>query len=194
MYGADSGGDSTAEVVVVDDEPMLADLLAEWVAEKWNCRAVNGGHEALDQVDAGTDVVLLDRQMLDLSGDEVLASIREDQLPCQVMMVSAAEPDYDIFDLPFDDYLQKPVKRPVIQERVEQLLLRRTYHPDIQQFFTITRKVALLETRKPADELAGHEEYLTLKATADELRQAADATLGARTPHVQEAVDVEVDD
>lgn len=194
MYGAPFAGSTTAEVLVVDDEPMLADLLAEWVAEKWNCHAVNGGHEALDRIDAEIDVVLLDRQMPDVNGDEVLATIREDQRPCQVMMVSAAEPDYDILDLPFDDYLQKPVKRPEIQQSVEQLLLRRTYHPDIQRFFTITRKVALLETCKPAAELAGNADYMALKGAADEIRQEADATLGSRTPHVEELVEIEAGD
>lgn len=189
-----SVNESRADVLVVDDEPMLADLIGEWVQEKWNCQTVYNGRDAIETISAEIDVVLLDRQMPDLTGDEVLTTIREEGVPCQVMMVSAAQPDFDIFDLPFDDYLRKPVDRPEVQEKVEQLLLRRTYHPDIQQFFTITAKLALLESLKLPQELEANEEYLALKATADDIRQDADATLGVRTNHVEEIVDINADD
>ncbi len=187
-------GFATARALVVDDDPLLSDLLAEWVAEKWRCETASGGAEAVDVVDDSFDVVLLDRQMPDLSGEAVLERIREDELPVQVVVISGVEPDFDVVDLPFDDYLRKPVDRPTLQAAIEGVLLRRTYHPTVQQFFVCTAKLELLESAKPAGELAGDERYLSLLARADELRQSADATLGERTEHVAGFNDVSADD
>lgn len=183
-----------ATVLVIDDDPLLADLLTEWVREKWDCRTVNDGDEALAVVDEAVDVVLLDRQMPGLPGEDVLRRIRENELPVQVLMVSGVEPDFDVIGLPFDDYLRKPVDRPSLQETIEGLLLRRTYHPAVQRFFVCTAKLELLQAAKTAAELSGDDRYLRLKAKADELRQAADATLGKRTEIVAEFHDVNADD
>lgn len=185
---------STARALVVDDEPLLTDLISEWVMEKWACETANSGSEALDRLDDSFDIVLLDRQMPDVSGEEVLDEIRKRGLPTQVMMVSGVEPDFDIVELPIDDYLKKPVDRPELQEKIEQLLMRRTYHPNLQKFFICVAKLDQLEKAKSATELTDDERYLTLKAEADKLRQEANATLGEMTEHVSEFHDVNADD
>lgn len=183
-----------ASVLVVDDEAMLADLLYEWVNEKWPCEAVYSGQEALEVVDGTIDLVLLDRQMPDLSGEEVLQTIRDQHGSIQVLMVSAIEPNFDILDLPFDGYLQKPVDRPTVQEAIEGLLIRRTYEPAIREFFSAVAKIEILEAVKSPAELAEDERFIALKSKADDLRQRADATLGRVTRHVSEMHDVEADD
>ena len=40
--------------------------------------------------------------MPQLSGDEVLNTIRDRDLDCQVVMVTGVTADFDILDLPFD--------------------------------------------------------------------------------------------
>lgn len=171
----------SARVLVVDDEPMLADLLAEWVDEKWLCETATGGADARARVDDTFDVVLLDRQMPEVPGRAVLESIRDRGLDVQVMFVSSVEPDVDLVALPVDDYLRKPVDRAGLQAKVEGLLLRRTYRAPIQRFFVCAAKLDAIESAKTATALAGNERYLSLRARADELRQTADATLGRRT-------------
>ncbi|MFB6353694.1 MAG: response regulator [Halobacteriales archaeon] len=186
--------ETIAEVLVVDDEPMMADLLQEWVREKWRCEAVYNGSDALEIVSENIDVVLLDRQMPDFSGEEVLRELRTMGLDCQVMFISGVEPDPDVLELPFDDYLMKPVERPSLQEAIEALLIRRSYHPVVQEFFSAVAKIELLQDALSPRELADDERYLALRREADELRQTADATLGQRTQHVEEIYDVEADD
>lgn len=183
-----------SNVLVVDDDPLLADLLAEWVREKWNCTVINGGAEALDVLDDRFDVVLLDRQMPDVPGEEVLAAIRERDLQVQVMMVSGVEPGFDLVELAIDDYLRKPVQRPALQAKIEGLLLRRTYHAGVERFFTCVAKLDALESALSRGTLLEDERYLTLRAKADELRQDADATLGRPSEHVAELYDVQADD
>ena len=59
-------------VLVVDDEPSLAELYSMQHAEEYEVRTATGGPEALDLVDEEVDVALLDRRMPRMSGDELL--------------------------------------------------------------------------------------------------------------------------
>lgn len=183
--------DGGTEVLMVDDDEMLAGLFAEWVREKWDCTAVTSGADAVDAADGDTDVVLLDRQMPEMRGEEVLATIREEALSVQAMMVSGVEPG---LELSIGDYLRKPVDRPTLQATIEGLLVRRTYHPVVQRFYNCARKLEILETSLSDEEPAGSEGYRRLKVRADELRQAADATLGKRSDHAATITDFGADD
>lgn len=185
---------SVANILVVDDDQMMVELLSEWVNEKWECETAIGGESALNLFDESFDVVLLDRQMPDVSGEKVLEEIRANDTETQVMMVSGVAPDFDILDLPFNKYLQKPVDRPTVQAAIEELLLRRTYHQQVQEFFSAASKIELLEDVKRETELADDERYLSLRLAADERRQQADATLGQVTEHVDQFHDIEADD
>jgi CheY-like chemotaxis protein len=65
-------------VLVVDDDEDLAETCEYWLeAGQYEARVANSGEEALKVVDETVDVVLLDRRMPTLSGDEVLAELRD---------------------------------------------------------------------------------------------------------------------
>ena len=164
-------------VLVVEDEPDLADLYATWLRDDYRVRVAYGGREALDELDDEVDVVLLDRRMPDLSGDEALEAIRDRGVECRVAMVTAVEPDFDIVEMGFDDYLVKPVSRESLKETVENLLLRNTYDDGIQELFSLASKKAILESEKDAATLEEHEEYQKLSDRVDELRSQLDQAL-----------------
>lgn len=157
-------------VLVVEDEPDLADLYAEWLKAEYDVRTANGGEEALEILDDSIEVVLLDRRMPDLSGDEVLDAIRERGADCRVAMVTAVEPDFDIVAMGFDDYLVKPVSRDALKATVSNLLLRNEYDGGIQELFALASKKALLESERSASALEQHEEYEQLSERIRELR------------------------
>ena len=164
-------------VLVVEDEPDLADLYATWLRDEYRVRVAYGGREALEELDEEVDVVLLDRRMPDLSGDEALEAIRERDVGCRVAMVTAVEPDFDIVAMGFDDYLVKPVSRDSLKETVENLLRRNTYDDGIQELFALASKKALLESEKDAATLEEHEEYQELTERVRNLRAQLDETL-----------------
>jgi DNA-binding response OmpR family regulator len=164
-------------VLIVEDEPDLADLYATWLDEEYDVRTAYGGHEALELFDDDVDVVLLDRRMPDMPGDEVLESIRADGGDCRVAMVTAVEPDFDIIAMGFDDYLVKPVAKDDLHRTVTNLLRRDEYEGGVQELFALTSKKALLEAEKSPAELETHEEYRELADRVDELRDSLDATL-----------------
>ena len=169
-------------VLVVEDEPDLADLYAAWLGDEYRVRTAYGGHEALDQldeVDDAVDAILLDRRMPGLSGDEVLTAVRERGIDCRVAMVTAVEPDFDILEMGFDDYLVKPVTSETLGETVEGLLRRGEYDSEVQELFSLTSKKAMLESEKSASDLADNEEYQRLTDRIEELRERADESRDA---------------
>ena len=171
-------------VLVVEDEPDLADLYAAWLGSDYRVRTAYGGQEALDvldELDETVDAILLDRRMPGLSGDEVLAAVRERGIDCRVGMVTAVEPDFDILEMGFDDYLVKPVTSDTLRETVEGLLRRSEYDDGMQDLFSLTSKKAMVESEKSASELADNEEYQRLTERISELRSDVDNSLDAVT-------------
>ena len=171
--------DERATVVVVEDEPDLADLYAAWLEGSYDVHAAYGGEEALGVIDDldSVDVVLLDRRMPDVSGDEVLTALRERDVDARVAMVTAVEPDFDIVAMGFDDYLVKPVAREALEDTVAKLLLRDEYATGVRELFSLASKKALLEAEKSTAELDASEEYAELSARIEDHRADLDSTL-----------------
>jgi len=169
----DEEGDGEATVLVVDDEEGLADLYAIWLRDRYAVETAYDGDAALDALDEAVDVVLLDRQMPGVSGDDVLEAIRDRELDCRVAMVTAVEPELDIVDLGFDDYLRKPVDRETLRETVDRLLRRSAYDETVQAYFAAARKHALLsESNDPS--VTDTEEFEALEARLADLRGRLD--------------------
>jgi len=156
--------DSTTDpiVLVVDDERGLADLYAAWLSGRYTTRIAYDGDGALDQLDADISIVLLDRQMPGFSGDAVLEEIERREIGCQIAMVTAVEPDFDIIEMGFDDYLCKPVSQDDIVETVESLLDRQDYEEALSELFSAVSKKAALTEQKPPEELAANRDYQNL--------------------------------
>ncbi|MDY7082832.1 MAG: HalX domain-containing protein, partial [Halobacteria archaeon] len=123
------------------------------------------------------DVVFLDRRMPGMSGDEVLDGIRDRGYDCKVAMVTAVDPDFDIIDMGFDDYVVKPVTRDDLYDKVDQLLSRNDYQGKVQRYFALASKRATLQSEKTEEELKESEEYAELQEELEELREEADDLL-----------------
>ena len=166
-----------ATVLIVDDEPSITDLYALRLRDNYGVRTAYGGEEALDEVDEDVDVVLLDRRMPDLSGDEVLERIQERGLDVGVAMVTAVDPDFDILDLGFDAYVVKPVPEEKLEETVETLLRRSTYDSKLQELTSLMSKRAALKAEVSPDELADNDEYERLSSRIESLQAELDDTV-----------------
>jgi DNA-binding response OmpR family regulator len=171
--GGTAGDDAAATVLVVDDQEDLAELYGTFLAAEYDVRTATGGAQALARATDAVDVVLLDRRMPDMSGDEVLERLRDRGLEVQVAMLTAVEPDGDILEMPFDDYEVKPVDGDGLRELVEHLLERASYDEWSREYFRLVSKRTALE-------LAGKEDtpaYRELTQRVEAARQAADTTL-----------------
>jgi len=166
-----------ATVLVVDDEREVADVYALRLRGNYETRTAYGGQEALQVVDDDVDVVLLDRRMPDISGDDVLHEIRERDLDCKVIMLTAVDPGTDILELAFDDYLCKPVEKDDLVTAIDQQLRIQRYDDRLGKFLEVTSKLTLLEEELSPQELENNDRIQELSERADTLREEMDETL-----------------
>ena len=159
---ADATDDTTADgrprILVIDDQERVGQAFALWLSD-YQVETATSGEEGLEMIDSGVDVVLLDRHMPGLSGSEVLERIREASYECQVAMVTAVDPDFDIVDMPFDDYVPKPVDRETLQEVIERLLSVDQYDRRMAELYAVDRTIATLETDMPTADLEADDRY-----------------------------------
>ncbi|WP_299236834.1 response regulator [Natronomonas sp.] len=169
--------DDQPTVLVVEDERALIELYVRWLENDYTVLTATGGEEALEQFDERVDVVLLDRLMPGMSGDEALEEIRGRSSDCKVAMVTAVEPDFDVISMGFDDYLTKPVEREEMVETIQRLLSRSEFDGIEQELYALSSKQAALRASKPKEELDDNEEFQRLQERIQQLRDELDATL-----------------
>lgn len=187
MSGETSTG-SKPTVLVVDDEPELADLFATWLRDAWTPRTAYDGDDGLEQIDEDVAVVLLDRRMPGLSGDAVLEEIRNRGYDCRVIMVTAVDPDFDIIAMGFDDYLVKPVSKEELLETVDAVYRRTEYSQTMLEYYSLVSKRAVLETEKSRAELEENDEFKKLEARIDDLAEKVDEAIENMQGHEDFAV------
>lgn len=166
-------------VLVVDDDVKLLETYEMWLDAEYDLRTAASGDEALAELTEEIQVVLLDRLMPGLSGDEVLEQIRESGINCQVAMVTAVEPDFDISDMPFDAYVPKALDRETVIDTVERLAARADYDDVLQEHYAVAEKLSTIENQKSEADLAKNQAYQELLDRFAELdkqlsEQAAD--------------------
>lgn len=164
-------------VLVVDDEPGIAEMYSHMLEPHYEVWTATGGEEALDIIDDTVDVVLLDRRMPGMTGDEVLEEIRRRDLDCRVAMLTAVEPDFDIVGMRFDDYLVKPVTKNELHQAIESLLSRLDYEDKIQKYYSLATKKAVLEEKKTTEELEKSDDYKKLERRLRDIRREVDTKL-----------------
>ena len=170
-------GRAVRTVLAVDDEAAYVEAFARWLESDYDVRTATTGEDAFQQLDEAVDVVLLDRRMPGLSGDEVLTEIRARDIECQVAMVTAIEPDFDIIEMGFDDYAVKPLERAELHALVADLLRRAEFDEKFRECFSLASKKAALEANRDPEALARSEEYQQLTEQLAAAEQDANRTL-----------------
>ncbi|ACV10546.1 response regulator receiver protein [Halorhabdus utahensis DSM 12940] len=168
-------GTERTTVLIVEDEQHLADLYAEYLPETYDVRTAYNGADALEILEEPIDIVLLDRRMPVMSGNEVLASIEERGIEVRVAMVTAVDPDFDIIDLGVDDYVVKPVSKDTLIGVVERLETVSAYNDQQKRLTAKKLKRNVLEVEKARPELEASERFSELEAEIDELEAEVQA-------------------
>jgi DNA-binding response OmpR family regulator len=166
---------------VVDDEKEVADAYALRLRGCCAVETVYDGQSALSAVEeSDIDVVLLDRHMPGMSGDEVLQELADRDFGGAVIMVTAIDPGFDVLDMPFDDYLCKPIEREDVRAAVDQRCEILGYEA-LGEYFSLESTCRVIEAELSEEQLADHEEYQGTRARADRLKQRARRLLNDAT-------------
>jgi DNA-binding response OmpR family regulator len=113
-------------VLVVEDEPLLAGAIAEWLRDEAHAVDVAlAGDVALDRLAVfAYDVVVLDRDLPAVPGDDVCRALVASNVDTRVLMLTAAAEIGDRvagLSLGADDYLPKPFAFAELAARVQAL-------------------------------------------------------------------------
>lgn len=123
------GDQAGARVLIVDDEPLNLKLLERRLAQMgYQAESAASGQQALDRLArASFDAVLLDVQMPDMNGFEVLGTIRSNArwqgMPVLMLSADGSQETIDqCYRDGADDYLVKPYHTPDLQMRLGVML------------------------------------------------------------------------
>lgn len=123
--------DSGKSILIVEDERDLLDVLCYHLErEGYRCRQAGDGEAALAEVQrARPDLIVLDRMLPKLSGDEVATRLKRDartaDVPIIMLTAKAEEVDELVgFALGADDYVRKPFSVKLLLARIAALLRR----------------------------------------------------------------------
>lgn len=169
MYQNNESSDMPT-VLVVDDEREAADLFYQFLCSDYEVLTAYNGEEALEKIGPEVDVVLLDRRMPDIHGDEVLAEIRNQDNDCRVVMVTAVEPSLDVISMEFDDYLVKPVDKETVVNAVDRMITRNALDANLLEAFALATKMATLEAKMSPEKLESSEEYAELLSQFEDFK------------------------
>lgn len=147
------------KILVVDDEPMVRDVLARYLeADGFEVATASDGLEALDAVrHTDPDLVVLDLMLPHLDGLEVMRRLRE-RADTPVVLLTAKGEEVDRIvglELGADDYVAKPFSPREVVARVRAVLRRgerlrddEDRGPDVLEFDDLTIDRARREARR----------------------------------------------
>ncbi|MET0339998.1 MAG: response regulator [Polyangiales bacterium] len=120
-----------SRVLVVDDEPMMCELVGYMLEPKFEVVCLPSGRAALDQLRAGArfDVLLSDLMMPDISGIDLFRALLLEQPSLAKRMIFMTGGTFtDVMDRFLEevgvDPLMKPFGRDLVYERVDAQLAR----------------------------------------------------------------------
>ncbi|SEW21730.1 response regulator [Halobacterium jilantaiense] len=169
--------DDRPVVLAVDDEPRVVEAFALWLEDDYRVLTATSGEEALEVADDSVDVALLDRQMPGTTGDEVLEELRNRGLDCRVAMVTGVDPDFDIVELPFEEYVQKPVDGDALHDVVGRLLDLEQYDDSVDDLYAVVQKRVTLEAELPDSALEDNDEYQRLRDRERDLQNETQSVI-----------------
>jgi DNA-binding response OmpR family regulator len=172
----EENGDLPA-ALIVDDEKEVADAYALRLRGLCDVETAYDGDSALSTVETEEiDIVLLDRHMPGMSGDDVLDELQDRAYDGKIIMVTAIDPGFDVLGMPFDDYLCKPVDREDVRAAVEHQCEILGYEL-LGDFFQLESKRRVIAAEIPRDERESHEEYQEIATAATQLEHRLERLL-----------------
>lgn len=126
-------GDRTAamlyKALIVEDDLILAEAMAEWLKSKnFDCDVVHKGNEAAEWFARYKyDIAVVDWQLPGLPGIEVIRQYRQRKGTCAILMLTGKDADEEKelgLDAGADDYLTKPFSYIELGARIRALLRR----------------------------------------------------------------------
>ena len=122
------------KILIVDDEPMLTELLADYLGDVgYLPYTATDSVNAMEKLKISPDLILLDINMPGMDGLEFCKTIRN-EVTCPILFLTARDAEQDKINgllIGGDDYITKPFSLPEVAARISVHLRReaRTHDP-----------------------------------------------------------------
>ena len=174
-------------MLVVDDSDDIRSLFTLWLGQQYDVRSAADGVAALDRMDEGVDVVVLDREMPRKDGLEVARVLDDGGHRPAVVMVSGVEPGTELLELPVDDYLQKPVDRAEVLDAVDRASTVADAPATVRRMRALDRRLEVVSEATTTAALVDSEAYQRAVATLEKAPGTSVSRAGAETQSVAPA-------
>ncbi|MHB8100249.1 MAG: GGDEF domain-containing response regulator [Sulfuricurvum sp.] len=122
-------------ILIIDDQPSTIQELAELFAHDYHVKVATNGKRGLElsMQDPHPDLILLDIQMPNMDGYEVLKCLKNDEQTAQIPVVfltskdSVEDEEYGL-SLGADDYIIKPIRSAIVKARVKTHIAHKRQH------------------------------------------------------------------
>lgn len=125
-------------ILVVDDEIKITQVIKAYLdKEGYNCIVANDGEQALEHFYKNNfDLVILDRMLPDISGEEICKKIRESYMVHIIMLTAKIEDEDKIegFNTGCDDYVCKPFNVKELVLRAKAVFRKMGENKDVLKF------------------------------------------------------------
>lgn len=125
-------------ILIVDDEENICTFIEAYLKkEGYNTFTANNGNSAIDIFENNDiDLVILDRMIPDISGEEICSHIRTQSNVPIIMLTAKTELDDKIygFEIGCDDYICKPFSPKELIVRVKAIIKRSNISTNIIQY------------------------------------------------------------
>ena len=125
-------------ILIVDDEIKITQVIKAYLdKEGYNCIVANNGEQALKYFyNNNFDLIILDRMIPDISGEDICKKIRETSMVHIIMLTAKIEEEdrIDGFNIGCDDYVCKPFNVKELVLRVKAVFRKMGENKDILKF------------------------------------------------------------
>lgn len=168
------GPEGLPKVLVVDDDPRLARMHADWLSDHYEVETAHSGVEAVEKLTDDVDVLVLDRRMPGVSGEDVLDRLQLLDADPGIVMLTAVEPEFDVVDMPIDDYVVKHGLRSELLDAVDNVLERASMEDRLREYLALSAKRSLLRAETSRVERANDPAYTRLVERLERLEAELD--------------------
>lgn len=126
-------------ILIVDDDRLTLSTAQKLLEGKYRVVAVNSGRQAYKYLERHTpDLILLDINMPEIGGFEVMETLRKNQRWCKIPVIfltadRSAETETECFRVGANDYIAKPFEPNVILGRIRSTIELDGYRRDLQR-------------------------------------------------------------
>lgn len=125
-------------ILIVDDEIKITQVIKAYLdKEGYNCIVANNGEQAFEYFyNNNFDLIILDRMIPDISGEDICKKIRETSMVHIIMLTAKIEDEdrIDGFNIGCDDYVCKPFNVKELVLRVKAVFRKMGENKDILKF------------------------------------------------------------